>query len=397
MMRYLLLRLPMGSVRIPIRGALVLGRANDCDVVFDDGQVSRQHCRLTPTASGVDLTDLSAYGTKVNDRAVDTKISLEAGDEIQLGPFRVIFANISDVHRPADDLSPARVNDQMLATVGMGAEEEEEPRNTVRLENPGYSGFMPVKQNLAQLEPVDSGDVAPGSHVTEVLSTEELEEESKTAAPLASHAVPSKPIGPPLRLSSTARNEPLAQNQDDLSPTLVAQDTIIEEPREPTMRISAHQVSGPPAPPQQLSPPDELPDEDPTPTEKLPVVDVASRRSPTGPEYMAIRPHNTPPDRIIDPSRNAQRVEPRKPSGEAITDPAELAEYHRKQAQTASEIPTAAKTSEVSSQSSKGAKSAAAAGEIRKEFHAAATKLLDGSEPDEEAMSSTARIPRPEE
>ena len=62
-----------------------LGRANDNDVVLNDGGVSRHHARLQGRGGALILTDLqSRNGSRVNGVAV-TEVVLGPGDRIQLG------------------------------------------------------------------------------------------------------------------------------------------------------------------------------------------------------------------------------------------------------------------------------------------------------------------------
>jgi hypothetical protein len=70
-----------------VRPNLVLGRGGDCDLVFDDPQISRHHARLTWEAGNWFVEDLgSTNGTKVNGMAVaDRKHLLNMGGLLSLG------------------------------------------------------------------------------------------------------------------------------------------------------------------------------------------------------------------------------------------------------------------------------------------------------------------------
>ena len=69
-------------------GRLVLGRAPDCELVFDDDTVSRRHAALRCRDGRWYLTDLaSSNGTWVGGRRIfDAEVV--AGDEIGLGELR---------------------------------------------------------------------------------------------------------------------------------------------------------------------------------------------------------------------------------------------------------------------------------------------------------------------
>ena len=64
---------------------VTIGRANDNQLVLDDGRASRHHARLTARSGGLVFTDLdSTNGSIVNGRRV-RKIALGPGDRIEVG------------------------------------------------------------------------------------------------------------------------------------------------------------------------------------------------------------------------------------------------------------------------------------------------------------------------
>ncbi len=77
--------------RVPLRDAPVLvGRASEADLQFEEESVSRRHCRFEPVRdeAGAErwrVVDLrSTNGTFVNDRSV-TSATLQHGDRVQIG------------------------------------------------------------------------------------------------------------------------------------------------------------------------------------------------------------------------------------------------------------------------------------------------------------------------
>jgi pSer/pThr/pTyr-binding forkhead associated (FHA) protein len=78
---------PDAGRQIELRGPVVLGRDHSADVVLEDGQISRRHARVTPSASGgIVVEDLeSTNGTFVNHDEVHSPVQLAPGDELLVG------------------------------------------------------------------------------------------------------------------------------------------------------------------------------------------------------------------------------------------------------------------------------------------------------------------------
>ena len=71
--------------------AVILGRASEADLVFDDISVSRRHAEITSTPLGYVVRDLgSTNGTYVNGVRVEVT-ELRGGDELRVGRFCVSF------------------------------------------------------------------------------------------------------------------------------------------------------------------------------------------------------------------------------------------------------------------------------------------------------------------
>lgn len=83
---------------LPLVGALEVGRAPAAGGVrLGDGLagISRMHCSLRTSASGVELVDHSRFGTWLNGRRVAGRASLAAGDRIRVGDPGVELALIA--------------------------------------------------------------------------------------------------------------------------------------------------------------------------------------------------------------------------------------------------------------------------------------------------------------
>jgi DNA-binding winged helix-turn-helix (wHTH) protein len=73
-------------------GAHVVGRDKTSAVYLDSPSVSREHARVTVSASVASIEDLnSKNGTRINGKAILGVTRLEDGDQIQIGLIRLTF------------------------------------------------------------------------------------------------------------------------------------------------------------------------------------------------------------------------------------------------------------------------------------------------------------------
>jgi DNA-binding winged helix-turn-helix (wHTH) protein len=86
-------RLAWGSRRIAlVEGENAIGRASDGLVVIDSTRVSRLHARIVVVDGRATLEDLgSKNGTFVDGRRLEAPLELRDGDEIEVGPARLLF------------------------------------------------------------------------------------------------------------------------------------------------------------------------------------------------------------------------------------------------------------------------------------------------------------------
>ncbi|TVQ79560.1 MAG: GGDEF domain-containing protein [Bradymonadales bacterium] len=85
------------SIKLDSRKEWMLGRASECDLVFQEGSISRNHCRIVQVNEDQwQLVDLgSSNGTWVNGDKIKDQI-LEKGDKIQLGSSTVLKFVLQD-------------------------------------------------------------------------------------------------------------------------------------------------------------------------------------------------------------------------------------------------------------------------------------------------------------
>jgi predicted component of type VI protein secretion system len=80
---------------------VIVGRDDVCDVLIEESEASRQHCRIELTPAGFLLTDLgSSNGTEVNGRPV-TEHPMRNGDEVAIGACRIKFHDPNEAERLA--------------------------------------------------------------------------------------------------------------------------------------------------------------------------------------------------------------------------------------------------------------------------------------------------------
>lgn len=71
---------------------LVVGRLSECDIAFDDTNVSRRHAEIKPVKDGWAVLDLgSTNGTKVNGTDITFERTLRDGDIITFGSHSVRY------------------------------------------------------------------------------------------------------------------------------------------------------------------------------------------------------------------------------------------------------------------------------------------------------------------
>jgi hypothetical protein len=86
-----------GKVFELTQDVITIGRDLKCEVVVNDPEISRNHCRLTAQGSGYQVEDLeSTNGTFVNSQKVTAPRMLQPGDLLGLGENLVLEYGISD-------------------------------------------------------------------------------------------------------------------------------------------------------------------------------------------------------------------------------------------------------------------------------------------------------------
>jgi len=94
---------PLNGQRWMLRGTVIIGRDNVCDIVIPSRQVSRQHAKFTPSNKGVIIEDLgSKNGTHCNGQMVEKPTPLKDGDVVQIALAQQFVFLSSDATLPLE-------------------------------------------------------------------------------------------------------------------------------------------------------------------------------------------------------------------------------------------------------------------------------------------------------
>src|SRR5215210_2181237 len=89
---------PGAGRQLPLGEPLVLGRAQDAQLVLDDPQVSRHHARITPRGAHAVVEDLgSSNGTFVNGAQLHAPATIGPGDDILVGVTVVELRSLAQI------------------------------------------------------------------------------------------------------------------------------------------------------------------------------------------------------------------------------------------------------------------------------------------------------------
>jgi hypothetical protein len=98
---------PLNGERWVIRGPMIIGRGEDCDILIPDRKISRHHARVQPAAGGIQLEDLnSKNGTHYNGHPLKGSVTLADGDLIQIALAQKFTYLSSDATIPLEFDAP---------------------------------------------------------------------------------------------------------------------------------------------------------------------------------------------------------------------------------------------------------------------------------------------------
>jgi AAA-like domain/FHA domain len=98
-----------GGARIRLRGTCTIGRGSTSDIVLTDAKVSRRHALVQPQKQyEFWLLDLgSSNGTYLNGRRITQPVLLRDRDQIEVGPFRLVFRQSKTAYPAASEQTTA--------------------------------------------------------------------------------------------------------------------------------------------------------------------------------------------------------------------------------------------------------------------------------------------------
>ena len=94
---------PLNGQRWALKGDVIVGRDESCNVVIQNRQVSRYHARFVSMPQGIQLEDLgSKNGTHINGREVIEPVILQDGDVVQIAFVQQFIYLSSDSTLPLE-------------------------------------------------------------------------------------------------------------------------------------------------------------------------------------------------------------------------------------------------------------------------------------------------------
>ena len=156
---------PGAGKQVTLDGPTVIGRAEDSDLVLEDGEASRHHARITPQPDGSALVeDLeSANGTFINHNELIGPGRIDPGDELLMGVTVVQLRGQDDflsrgsgvIQIPpalaTAERAPTYVNPEVVRSDAV----QEQPGATTPAGHPTVDKYLDVRvRRRAQLAPL---------------------------------------------------------------------------------------------------------------------------------------------------------------------------------------------------------------------------------------------------
>jgi len=145
---------------------MIIGRADDCEIVIDNLAVSRHHAIIERKDGGFQIKDLdSNNGTFVNGHRITEGTSLNFGDEIGIGKHVIVFDSHSKKQQLPDSLlMKEAVPDMDSPARGTMFVEPEKMAKIQKKGNTARKAHLLMKENghAETMMPLDQKDVVFG-------------------------------------------------------------------------------------------------------------------------------------------------------------------------------------------------------------------------------------------
>jgi pSer/pThr/pTyr-binding forkhead associated (FHA) protein len=189
---------PYSTVQIPLPASALVGRDEDCDIVLDDGSVSRRQAQLARDDRGhYRLEDLgSANGTFVNGARIGAPTLLADGSTLRFGDVELLFWR-----PPASASLTARHRMLIAVAISLAAM---------------FAALYFLKQRRTERDQQQAqAEETQGHRATSIVEQAQaalLSDRFEEAARLAQQAIDADPIaGTPRKVLAQARREQVAQ------------------------------------------------------------------------------------------------------------------------------------------------------------------------------------------
>jgi|CXWL01.1.fsa_nt_gi pSer/pThr/pTyr-binding forkhead associated (FHA) protein len=139
----------------------IIGRDESADIIFKDDLVSRKHAKIRRDWSGTHVEDLgSRNGIKVNKKRVAQK-TLKDRDEVEVGGFRLLFIDPSEVREAPVVLPEEKKEDDDEATSAVKEDEVAAAPEGTAAAAPGEEGALEEEPIPEESVPEEEEEAAP--------------------------------------------------------------------------------------------------------------------------------------------------------------------------------------------------------------------------------------------
>ncbi len=148
-----------------------IGRSEECNLRINSDAISRRHCTITVSESGIRIRDLkSRNGTHVNGKRIEAEHPVQIGDQLRVGPLEFLVTSVEPKKGAPANTAAASVNRPR------GIKSDEEMADMV-------SDWLEEADGADQRQPLADGETREFKlDETEKLKVDQPQSESETTA-----------------------------------------------------------------------------------------------------------------------------------------------------------------------------------------------------------------------